>query len=101
MIPAYTTTAIFVKDLKMHFGEFAGLSEYERDKASGSGSAGFSFGPFSAGASASHSSTDINRENETHVDKQGIEIEGMQLIGFKCHILPKSPNPSPDIESWV
>lgn len=101
MIPAYTTTAIFVKDLKMHFGEFSGLSEYQKSKVSGSGSAGFSFGPFSAGASASHSSTKVNRENETHVSKQGIEIDGMQLIGFKCHILPKSPNPSPKIKKWA
>lgn len=101
MIPAYTTTAIFIKDLHMNFGEFHAFSEYKKDKISGSGSAGFSFGPFSAGGSASHSSTKISRENETHFEKQGISIDGMQLIGFKCHVLQKAPDPNPNIEKWI
>jgi hypothetical protein len=30
-------------------------------------------------------------------------VDGMQLIGFKCHLLPKSPDPNPEIPatSWI
>jgi hypothetical protein len=28
-------------------------------------------------------------------------VDGMQLIGFKCHIMPKSPDPDAAITAWV
>ena len=97
MIPAYTTTAIFVKDLYLYFGETHSKIETEMRSASGGGFV--SWGPFYGGGKyKSHKqekNVDISREG------QGIKIPGEQLIGFKCHLLQKSPDPKLDIENWV
>ena len=34
-------------------------------------------------------------------ENQGIRVPGMQIIGYKCHVLPKSPDPLPAITSWA
>ena len=36
-----------------------------------------------------------------HWDGQTLTVPGMQCVGFKCHIIPKSPNPLPTIKEWV
>lgn len=97
MIPAYTTTALFVKDLVLHFGESNREFTSEIEKASGGGFV--SWGPFHAGGRYESSSQERNAD--IHRESQGIRIQGMQLIGFKCHILPKSPDPKPDVKDWV
>ncbi|WP_431163513.1 hypothetical protein [Flagellimonas beolgyonensis] len=97
MIPAFTTTAIFVKDLNLHFGQSNKTFKSEMDKVSGGGYV--SWGPFHAGGQ--YESNGQKRSVVTHSDSQGIKIEGMQLIGFKCHMLKKSPNPKSDIKEWV
>jgi hypothetical protein len=97
MIPAYTTTAIFVKDLVLHFGERHAEMQSEMSKAGGGGYVGW--GPFHLGGS--YSSTSGSRDFQRNSDSQGIKIDGMQLIGFKCHMLPKSPDPNPDVKEWV
>jgi hypothetical protein len=97
MIPAYTTTAIFVKDLNLFFGESHSELATEMEKASGGGFV--SWGPFHAGGG--YSSHSQERNFESNYDSQGIRIKGMQLIGFKCHILPKSPDAKPDVKEWV
>ncbi|UGU16054.1 hypothetical protein LS482_20550 [Sinomicrobium kalidii] len=97
MIPAYTTTAIFVKDLFLHFGE--SHSEITSEMESNSGGGFVSWGPFHAGGKYETNSQERNMDFES--DSQGIKIKGMQLIGFKCHILPKSPDAKPNVEEWV
>lgn len=97
MIPAYTTTAIFVKDLNLKFSEsnkdlFNELKEWSVEGQVG-------FGPFFLGGS--HTSKDETKNLETSESEQVIIVEGMQLIGFKCHILPLSPNPKPNVDEWV
>lgn len=97
MIPAYTTTAIFVKDLFLHFGKSHSEFTSEIKKAGGGGYV--SWGPFHAGGKYETNSQERDMEFES--DSQGIRIKGMQLIGFKCHTLPKSPDPKGDIKEWV
>ncbi|AOW19545.1 hypothetical protein [Urechidicola croceus] len=97
MIPAYTTTAIFVKDLFMYFGESHKEITKEMSKAKGGGFV--SWGPFHAGGSYQSHKQDRNQEFSS--DSQGIRVKGMQLIGFKCHMMPKCPDPKPDIQEWV
>jgi len=97
MIPAYTTTAIFVKDLHLKFGE--SNKEIFNELKEWSAGGKVSFGPFSLGGS--HESKDETNNLELDESGQGIVVKGMQLVGFKCHILPLSPNPRPDIEEWV
>ncbi|WP_146129881.1 hypothetical protein [Flagellimonas meridianipacifica] len=97
MIPAFTTTAIFVKDLHLHFGERNTRIKAEMDKAGGGGS--ISWGPFHAGG---HYETHKQQRNmQSQSESQGIKIKGMQLIGFKCHVLKKSPDPKANISEWV
>lgn len=97
MIPAYTTTAIFVKDLVLHFGETHSEIQAEMSKAGGGGHVGW--GPFHLGGS--YSTTSGTHDFQRNSESQGIRIDGLQLIGFKCHMLPKSPNPNPDVKEWV
>ena len=97
MIPAFTTTAIFVKDLYLHFGERNMEIKSQMDKASGGGYV--SWGPFNAGGH--YESNNQQRNMKSHSESQGIRVDGMQLIGFKCHVLRKSPDPKPDIPEWV
>jgi len=99
MIPAIPTTCIFVKDLYLHFGESHRIMDEVKEVKSGGGA--LSWGPFAIGGKYKHESFD--RDTESNSESQGIRIPGMQLIGFKCHMMPKSPNPHPDIEedAWI
>lgn len=106
-LPAIPMSAVFVRKLALRFGHSAGFRDYVNNARSQSTSAGgfFSFGPFFAGGQgASRSgSGDTRRDYGFQFDDNGMWIDGMQLIGFKCHLLPKSPDPSPDIpaNAWI
>jgi hypothetical protein len=96
---------IFIRNLNLNFGKNAGFSSYlEKQHASSQGGgASFGFGPFSFGASASHFSKNRDKQSDSgfsHTD-EGMKVPGMQIIGFKCHVLPKSPDPAPGIKEWV
>ncbi|MFB9376359.1 hypothetical protein ACFFKU_12780 [Kineococcus gynurae] len=97
LMPAITTDCIFVKDLSLDFGEGNSALRSEFDKASGGG--GFSFGPFSFGAR--HTATESSWHREGSHQDQGVKIDGLQLLGFMCYMLPQSPNPDPAITAWV
>jgi hypothetical protein len=28
-------------------------------------------------------------------------VPGMQVVGYKCHIIPKRPDPLPSITEWI
>jgi hypothetical protein len=106
-MPAYATTAIFVRKLSLSFGDSHGFSDFtsssESQRSSGGGY--FSFGPFFVGGSGSHQSGSgqTTRDHGFKFVNNTMYVDGMQLIGFKCHVLPKSPNPSTDIapDSWI
>ncbi|MBD2258596.1 hypothetical protein [Pseudanabaena sp. FACHB-2040] len=105
LIPAYPTAMVVIKDLVLSLGQSSGfseyLSEYERSSASGGGV--LSFGPFNLGGSHTRA-TSLGETTSTQgysFDGQTMRVPGMQVIGFKCHVLPKSPNPLPDIEKWI
>jgi len=106
LMPAYPTSVIFIRNLNMEIGHSEGFDHFmsEHSSSSQSGGGGFSFGPFSCGGSASHYSTHGNTERDYGYswNGHGLSVPGMQIAGFKCHVLNmKSPNPSPDIKSWV
>lgn len=97
LIPAYPTMLLVVKNLELFLGNATGATKFVSDKVSAGGFA--NFGPFHIGGGYSHGS----QKGEQHfsADSQGMRIPGMQIIGFKCHILPKSPNPLSSITSWI
>lgn len=94
---AYPTTAIFVRDVLTDFNELHNSASTYTSQISAGG--GISYGPFSLGGSYSRSVG--SRSFNSTMTGQGLKVEGMQLIGFKCAILPVSPNPDPAITSWA
>jgi hypothetical protein len=106
LIPAYPTAIVFIRNLNMELGHSEGFSHFldQHSSSSQSGGGGFSFGPFSCGGSASHYTTKGNTQRDygSSWNGHGLSVPGMQIAGFKCHVLPtKTPNPSPDIKAWV
>ena len=106
-LPAYPTSAIFVRKLSLSFGESHGFSDFVNNAESQSTSAGgcFAFGPFFGGGSGAHrsGSGDTARDYGFNFEDNTMSIDGMQLIGFKCHVMPKSPDPSSEIpaDAWI
>lgn len=97
MLPAHPTSMIFIKGLRLNFANASSVAHALDTKTGGGGMVGF--GPFFLGGSYQSGSSERSRSN--HSDSQGMFVEGLQCIGFKCHLLPKSPNPDPAIKKWV
>lgn len=97
MMPAYPTAMIFIRNLRMNFSNASSVSSALDSKVGGGGMVGY--GPFFVGGS--YDSGKSERSRSHHFEGQGITVEGLQCIGFKCHLLPKSPNPDAAIKRWV
>ncbi|MBL8324217.1 MAG: hypothetical protein JNJ89_04585 [Rubrivivax sp.] len=97
MMPAYPTSMIFVRNLRLSFTNVSSVAQELESKIGGGG--GFGWGPFHIGGGYQRGNQE--RTSRWHKDSQGITIEGLQCIGYKCHLLPKAPNPDPAITSWV
>ncbi len=105
MMPAYPTSVIFIKNLKLSFSESSGFSNFmEQHTSSQSGGGGcVVWGPFFIGGQYSRSSSSGSSERNYGYKFQGQEmiVPGMQVVGFKCHILEKRPDPLPSITQWI
>jgi hypothetical protein len=104
-MPAYPTSAIFVRNLKIVLGHSEGFDEFVSEKTtSEAGGGGYlTFGGLFAGGNYSRSSTNGSTDRKWGYSwkNQTLCVDGMQLAGLKCHILPKSPDPLPGITQWV
>jgi hypothetical protein len=105
MLPAYPTTAIFIRNLSLTLGHSEGFSDFlSQNTSSSAGGGGYvSIGPFHAGGSYNRSNTSGNTEENFgyKYENQGMSVPGMQLVGYKCHIMPKSPAPLASITNWI
>jgi uncharacterized spore protein YtfJ len=105
MMPAYPTSIIFIRNLTLDFGEASGFTDFVAQSTSSSAGGGgsASWGPFSVGGSYSRSSASGSTERKQgyETSSQGMNVNGMQIAGFKCHVFPKSPDPLPTIENWI
>ena len=105
LIPAYPTSLICIKDLSLCFAKSSGFEDAQQSwqRSSASGSAAVAFGPFHFGGSHGRSSGSGQRSSQYHYDSQTqtMRVPGAQVIGFKCHILPKSPDPNSSITQWI
>lgn len=105
LIPAYPTTIIFVRNLTLALGHSEGFRNFMSEHTSSSAGGGgyVHFGPFFLGGGYSRASTSgsTQRHHGYSWDNQGMNVPGMQVVGFKCHINPKSPNPLSTITRWV
>lgn len=97
MIPAYPTAMICVKDLELSMSNSSGMHEFTKSSIGGGGFVGY--GPFAIGGNYQKGKT--SSQSNYHWDGQTMKVEGMQCIGYKCHILPKCPDPLPTITQWV
>ena len=97
MMPAYPTAMIMIRNLRLNFSNASSVASALDSKVGGGGMVGY--GPFFIGGS--YESGKSERSRSHHHDSQGIFVDGMQCIGFKCHLLPKSPNPDAAIKTWV
>lgn len=105
MMPAYPTSVIFIRKLKMDIGHSEGFSNFisQHKSSSTSGGGYLTFGPIFLGGSAGSlsKSGSTQRDWGYSYNNQGMEVPGMQIVGYKCHVLPKSPDPDPAITSWI
>jgi hypothetical protein len=109
LIPAYPTMIVVIKDLEMCIANSSGMSEFEghysQSNSSSSGGGFFAFGSLNLGGSYNSSSSSgsggWSSSYEYDRDTQTMKVPGLQVIGFKCHIVPKSPNPLPEIKDWI
>lgn len=105
LIPAYPTSIIFIKDLELQMTKSSGFDQFHAQYQSSSASGGgyVSFGPFHLGGSHSRKSSSGERTSNYHYDSntQTMKVPGAQIIGFKCHVLPKSPDPLSTITNWI
>lgn len=108
IMPAYPTAIIFIRNLKLTFSDISDvrtkIEDYERHKDSYSG--GLNLGrwfPISGGASykSEDSTKSGSNDRDYEISGQSITIPGMQILGYKCHIMSKSPNPNPEIKNWI
>jgi hypothetical protein len=105
MLPAYPTTVVFIRNLKMTLGHSEGFSNFvEEHKSSSSGGGGFlSFGPVFLGGSAKRAASAGSTERNWGYKFNGeeMEVSGMQIAGYKCRVVPKSPDPDSSITQWI
>lgn len=106
LMPAYPAMAIFIRNLHMSLGHSDGFSSFvsEHDSSQGGGGGYVQFGPFFAGGSYSsqNASGSVTRDSGYHYNGQDMDVPGMQLVGYKCHVFDsKRPDPLPSITNWI
>lgn len=106
-MPAYPTSIIFIRNLKIDFGTQSNFAKYKEkhNEASHKGSAGVNIGFFNIGGGASYAhrneKTENTNEHSVHESDMSVTVPGMQIIGYRCHLLGKCPDPKPDIKEWI
>ena len=105
-LPAYPTSIVFIKDLYLKIDKNSGAGSFIQQQQSSSAGGGgvVALGPFTLGGSASHYSASGYSQQSMKVswDDQGLSIPGMQIAGFKCHVISqKCPDPDPSITAWI
>lgn len=89
----YPTQAIFVRNLVIESAEFAEAFSQHSQEFGASGSVGW--GPFTI--SGGYHNASGSQDYNMHRDGARIEVPGMQIIAFINHLIPKAPDPLPEI----
>lgn len=97
LMPSIITELIVVKDLFMSFGESQSDYKYASDTVKAGG--GLAIGPFLFGGGYSYENQ--TSESKCHAEGKGLFSPDCCIIGYKCHIVPKSPDPNPSITKWT
>jgi hypothetical protein len=92
----YPTAALFARNIRIRFRAFERSENEVRRHIEGGGSVGW--GPFSLGGSYKRDTHE--RRVDSRFEGQALVVPGMQVIGFKNYLLPRSPWPHEDIADW-
>lgn len=105
LLPAIPTSMILIRNLVMHAGNSHGFSDFAQNwsNSSASGGGALVFGPFHLAGSHGRSSASGDRSSSLQYDgsSQTMTVPGTQVIGFKCQVLPKAPDPLASIKDWI
>lgn len=94
-MPLVPVALIVARDVRVNMSMTSEINKYAMDQVSGSVRAGW--GPFSVRGNYYKKT-----EKQTHdfvKDEKGLDIKGMQIIGFVLERIPKCPFPDPDL-AW-
>ncbi len=93
---AYPTAAVFIRNVELEFAELhqAGSTYSQKIHVE----ADVSYGPFTF--SGKYDRSVGERKFQSSLSEGKLKVPGLQIIAFKCRILPKAPNPSSEIKSW-
>jgi hypothetical protein len=91
----YPTAALFVKGVEITSAELA--QAYHQYSSSTSGSASVGWGPFQF--SGSYATKQGGTSFHSNAVGNTLQIPGMALIGFVCHLFDKCPNPVPTLKN--
>lgn len=97
LMPAIITELIIAKDVSLDFK--SGSSAYTDVKNTISTGGAVGIGPFMFGGNYSYDNQNVKSNTEWEGKK--LVSKGIYIIGYKCHIVPKSPNPNPEIKKWT
>ncbi len=87
----YSTSIIFAKDIVIETSDMLTNSDtYKTEFAAGGG---LSLGPISLGIGGSGSSQSQTTDVSFKFENGRLTVEGMQVIGFRCRLLNKAPDP--------
>ena len=92
------TAAIFARNVTLDFKELhEQSSDFRRDIEGG---LDLKIGPFNLGG-GKFKRGEKEHQMQRELTEEGLKVKGMQVIGFRCVLLPKLPNPAPNVENWA
>lgn len=97
LMPSIITELIIAKDVYLNFGDSSSDFQKARDKVEAN--LGVGIGPFVFGGSYGYDHTDTH--SDYSYKGKGLFSPSTYIIGYKCHIIPKSPDPNPSITKWT
>lgn len=97
MMVAYPISVIFARDVRINFKELHDETNELTKSIKAGGKAAFGLFKLSGGYKRD------TQEKKVHskITENGVEVSGLQILGFRCRLLKKAPDPLPSIENWA
>jgi hypothetical protein len=97
LMPSIVTELIIASEVSIDFSENQSSFEWAKNKVDSN--VGIGIGPFVFGGSYGYENTESH--SEAHFKGKSLISTGCTIIGYKCHIVAKSPDPNPSITLWT
>lgn len=98
-MPAIPERVVLAKNVKLHFRDANRVLKRAEDEHGGK--AGLALGPIVLGGKAKRATSSV--ESERSVEEETITSPDTQIVGFRCRLLPRTPDPDPDVpdDNWI